>query len=549
MFKTQGYIKILLLSTLIFVCHSFGFTANNAPQRRRIVFFAETLDIPKSVVNKILDSKRFCLVVPVNSATGISENLEPLISCGKAEPALSLLNEPILPVVASFSNSILKNRDKHNIFHSYISGYTENFDEKINKKRFGIFLKFAVVSEEIVEYFGKSKISWVNAKNLYANTGEFLNGAFVCGETVVFAPYENFPDKQVEVMSWLEKRKEKIIPVVLKEKHIQNYAFMEYLIDVFDNSVYIKPAIPLFILFMEKETLVKGNFSFKSFPLSSAVMDKIDSAVSAIESCKDDSSFAYENAKSELIQLCSGDIIKEVMNANDNAINMFNVTYSNILRLLQITQPASKVTQRPSWSEKKEEKRVVWSNSETSVKDVSDGIIISNKGLINSIKIVKTAKKAEKLNMNEEYIKVTFSFSGLANDIWSNKISFVDFYIDLNYIDDVGNTSTFKDVGGFLSPDSAWEYALRVTERRATLYRSNPDGPKVIVDIPVSGASFFVPSKYIRGNPVNWGYQAMAISKHDKNIEILDILNQNIKKKSVILSTKPLVMSAVRLKH
>jgi hypothetical protein len=45
---------------------------------------------------------------------------------------------------------------------------------------------------------------------------------------------------------------ESVIPVLLTKKYLQNVKFMEYLIDFFDSSRYIKSAIPSYITEVEK---------------------------------------------------------------------------------------------------------------------------------------------------------------------------------------------------------------------------------------------------------------------------------------------------------
>jgi hypothetical protein len=59
---------------------------------------------------------------------------------------------------------------------------------------------------------------------------------------------------------------------------------------------------------------------------------------------------------------------------------------------------------------------------------------------------------------------------------------------------------------------------------------------------------FLIPQKYIRENPVNWGYQAVIVSEVDGKKIIIDFLNQSAKTKEAVLSEKPFQSSAVRLR-
>ncbi|OEG70786.1 hypothetical protein ATZ36_17590 [Candidatus Endomicrobiellum trichonymphae] len=66
---------------------------------------------------------------------------------------------------------------------------------------------------------------------------------------------------------------------MLTKKHLQNAKFMEYLIDFFDNSRYVKP---LYIIEVEKNMLQQRNIRFKQFPVNTELMEKLCSSVSLI---------------------------------------------------------------------------------------------------------------------------------------------------------------------------------------------------------------------------------------------------------------------------
>jgi len=60
------------------------------------------------------------------------------------------------------------------------------------------------------------------------------------------------------------------------------------------------------------------------------------------------------------------------------------------------------------------------------------------------------------------------------------------------------------------------------------LYKYFFDGVSIVSELLFVGNSVLVPQKYIRGNPVNWEYQAVAISDFGGEEEkvIIDFLNQ-----------------------
>jgi hypothetical protein len=59
----------------------------------------------------------------------------------------------------------------------------------------------------------------------------------------------------------------------------------------------------------------------------------------------------------------------------------------------------------------------------------------------------------------ENSINVHFS---LGEDNWTEKIAFIDLYIDLNNINGTGSTSFLNGVNGFLTTESGWKYTLNI---------------------------------------------------------------------------------------
>jgi hypothetical protein len=526
----KNLIIVLLLSLF---CCSLSFSA---PQRR-IVFFAETSEIPQNVINKILASERFCLSAPINSTEGIPEKLAALVSFGKVEPSLSFNNEAILPLLANFSGSDLKQIVKQNIFQKYVSTALINFENHINKDAFGIFLNSGIISENVINYFENSRLIWINAGNIAANDEKNIHGVYDAKNIVIFAPYENFPFYQGEIMKWLETKKDSVIPVLLTKRHLQNYGFMEFLINLFDNSIYIKPATPLFVTSIERNLIERTKPQFKNFVLSSNITDKLYSAAKIIDGYSGSSDSAYANAQNELIYLCGWNLLKDISSGITSEKNMFNAAYSNIQRLLETSDKENKQTETYSKAminiEKKDN---AWSNAETSVNKISDGAAIRNNGILNTIRIVSK-------NNN-----ITISLSFKNEQGWSENVDFIDFYIDMNNLEDSGSTSLLSGINGFLTPDSGWEYALRIYKQKAVLYKHSSDD-NVIATIPVTDMSVSIPTKYIRGTPSNWGFQAIAVSKNNGKNSIEDFLNQNIKQKSEIILSKPFIISMVKMRR
>jgi hypothetical protein len=522
--------KTFIYTALLMFLSALAFGKNN----RHIVFFADTSDIPEFVVNKILSSKNFCMTAPVNFASGLSKNLKTLVSCGKIEPALSFNPEPVLPVIAMLSNTTgLKNSDKQGIFEEYISTNLTNYKNRTNQQASGIFLNLAKLSHDILYYLSDLGLTWINSDNLQEN----LYGAYNIDGIIVFSLYKNFPSSQVDVVKWLELKKDKnIIPILLTKKHLQNIELMEYLISVFDNSKqHILTATPAHILKFKNDLPSQKNICFKQFLINPSVSKKLILATNAINNYANSSDFkehVYANAQNELICLCSYDILKDTSLTGPGAGRMFEATYKNIYHLLGYLDPEDNKTRK---STAEDTKNTSSSNIQTSIKAVSCGVEISNGGVLEFAQVLSKDNK----------IMINFSFK---SGKWNDDISFMDFYIDLNNIEGAGSTSFLSGINGFLTTDSGWEYSLRIYKNKATLYKYSSDGAAFISNLSVCNGSILIPQKYIRGNPANWGFQAIVVSEIAKEKVVIDFFNQGNNTKDQILSTKPFQVSAIRIR-
>jgi hypothetical protein len=496
-----------------------------------IVFFADTADIADSIINKIILSNRFCISVPIYAKEGIPDNLQEIIASGKLEIALSLNPEPILPIFAELTNASVSsaNVNSNMMFEKYISNNFVSFKKNINNK-FGLFLKFAELSNNLLYYFENLGFAWVNVDNLKEN----IFGAYKVNDITMFSLYKDFPTNQKDVIKWLSAKKDQnIIPVLLTKKHLQNIKFMDYLISVFDNSKYIKCAVPTYISEFCKIPNIEKIPTFQYFQIGSNIKTKLFSAVSLINAYANNADnfneYAYANAQNEFIYLLNYNILKDY-NYSNNVVRKFYAAYNNIYRLLGTTTDKQNKVDLLEHNKKNGNKDV--SSGQTHVEPIPNGVFITNEGLLKNIKI---------LSKNEN-IEINFTFDSLDK----NKISFVDFYIDLNNIQGAGAVSFIPGVSGFFSNSLGWEYALRVYRDKAILYKYSSNGPSAVINIDVKSNVLCISQKYIRGNPAKWGYQAIVVAEKENKNYIVDFLNQSSKSKESIISTNPFEVNMVR---
>jgi len=500
----------ILIITALFCAPVFA-------QERYIIFFAETSDIPQAIALKILSSNRFCMVVPFGTNEKINPVTDELLSAGKFEPAISFTPEPLFPVLAEVYSASGKNSG----FSDYISGNFSDFSSNFNRNKFGIFLKSGVLSNNVLYYFAGIQLPWINIKT---DTGGFYQVSGV----PAFTFYSDFPYNQSEVLSWLEKKKDTVIPVLLTKKHLSNTALMNYIIGLFDSSIYVKPAVPLFIAAQAAINIPKRTITFDSPDVDPNLLSKLHTAASYINKFRTSSKFndiSYRNAQDELSFLTGADLLTNAAKGDITGVRLFDATYNNIFRLLGFPIPGDTAA-APAVS-------ISTAASALKIGKIDGGILIAD----DSSMVLKS-------------ISVTIAGDSIKVDIgtdWNSDLSFIDLYIDMNNIEWAGSTAMMSGVNGFLTSDSGWEYAVRVRETKAYLYRySSSEGASLLAELPVYQGAFLMPQKFISGNPANWGFQAVAYSNTQG--AIIDFLNGSAKSKAEILSTRPFQVPAVRLK-
>ncbi|MDR0723920.1 MAG: hypothetical protein LBF23_01905 [Endomicrobium sp.] len=520
--KKVAYNSLLLFSALIaFYCISF------CQDCRYIVFFADTADISDSLVNKIVLSNRFCMAVPITAKGEIPDNLQEVIASGKLETALSLNPEPVLPIFAELtttSNSS-KKMDSSMLFEKYISDSFTNFEQNVNNS-FGLFLNFAELSNEVLYYFANLGFAWVNIDNLKGD----IFGAYKVDGITIFSLYKDFPTNQKNVMKWLSKKNQNIIPVLLTKKHLQDAKFMDYLISLFDNSKYIKPSVPTYVSEFCEISKLETNQIFQYWQVGANLKIKLCSAKNLINAYVNASNFnehAYVNAQNELIYLLSYDILKNYLYSRNSA-RKFDAAYDNIYRLLGATYKSG---DNNILEENNKKNKHVF-KGQTQVESILNGVLIKNEGFLRNIRVLS----------KDENIEIKFTFDSLTWD----KISFLDFYIDLNNIEGSGSVSFIYGLSGFFTNGSGWEYALRVYTDKAVLYKYSSNGASSVINLNVKNNVVYIPQKYIRGNPSRWGYQAVMVEEKDGKKNIVDFLNQSTKSKESIISASPFEVSMVR---
>ncbi len=508
---------------LLFILLVFSFAVNLFAKDRAIVFFFETTDgLSQKTVKKIIGSKNFSFTAGLDVSKELPEYVHELIAADKLEPTLILEPEPYLPVLSSeikINDSMSVDRTKD--LKKMLSSYNEKIDGLFEKEKYGLFLDDFYATGDTFKYFNKYNIAWCAFKY----PADIKRGIYMQDGVVVFAPYTDFPSDHKKIEKWLLQRKEKIIPVYLTAAQIKNEQFTEYLADIFKNSKYtdvLTPSDVIELLKQDKKEDIEDFVLPEQTQLPQEILVKI--AIAGREADEQENSALYENIYDEFLNMCSTDIIKGIIKNDDKSLMLFNISYSNIFKLSDKEIPASDMPYITAENENAGQSNCDIQNKFGFEKN-EDGYILQNStGAVISFAVKKTDKSVD--------------FTVIADDADAYT---VDIYIDMNGLPDAGCGVMLKGVDGFFAQNNYWEYAVRLTKEKAVVYRFYVDDLTVVKNIVKNGNTVSIPSDVLRGNPYNWGYQAVAL----KDNKVIDFLAAE-KEKGQIKNTQPLQLQMLK---
>ena len=424
--------------------------------------------------------------------------------------------EPYFPLIykeinVSSSMSFDKSKKCEDILKNYKTVYRNTF----SRYKHGLYLKGSAFNDDILKMFYQYNILWTTAQS----EEEYQKGLFLKNGVALFVPYKNFTTSETKIKQWFNSADNtNVIPVILTSWHVKNEQFMLALINVINKDNTIDVQLPINAAFYGYNSkTIKNNISLKTLsviPKENRL--KLYLANKEIEeygnSKKNDE--VYTILCDELSNMYSYNVINGILNNNQNSIKIFDISYTNIFRMLN-----KKVPNLNEFQNILVDKNNVAGN-DGFCKFVKNG---------NSIVINNDGSYFTTFSVTKNNDSVRFQ-----TDADLNATDSVNIYIDMNNIAYTGSQKMLKPVNAFVVPEHSWEFAIKITKENIYIYKYLADKAELIDSMPNENGNcdIQISSSILKGNPYNWNYQAVVV----KDGEVLDFIEKKDKKDKMFKS-------------
>ncbi len=499
-------IKVLSILCLLFI------SVNVFAQKKTIVFFAQSFDgVSAKVIQKIESSDKFCLAVCFDENKYIKKEIQNLIISHKIEPMLNIM-EPYFPLIASQININSSDVfDKTDICKDILSNYKKTYRTTFERNKHGLYLKGSAFNDEVLELFYKNNILWTMAKS----NNENQKGLFIKSGVALFVPYKNFTTNEAKIKQWFDSLgNAKFVPIILTATNIKNEKFMSALVNFVNKSNDLDVELPINAAFYGYNSkTIKNNIALEQ--LSSIPKENILKLYLADKEIKDynkkQNEEVYTILCDELSNMYSYNVINGIINNNSNSAKLFDISYTNIFRMLNKKVPNTN--------------EIKYDLSDNKNSDADNGyckfIQKNNSIVIDNESNIFTTFSVRK---NNDY--VSFQTNAVLSSVDS-----IDIYVDMNNIAYTGSQKMLKPVNAFFVPEHSWEFAIRITQQNIYIYKYLASGSELIETIKNDDESSYVniSSNILKGNPYNWSYQVVAI----KDGEVVDFIESKERKEKL----------------
>ncbi|MCB4791813.1 MAG: hypothetical protein LHV68_07995 [Elusimicrobia bacterium] len=507
--KPNFYLLFLVMCCLV---KASAFEGQKAG--KKAVFFADWGNdpVPQEIVNVLYEHPVLKLAASLPKNTQNTESLKPLIDNGQLEVALTLPDEPILPLIYETvisTTAIVKFAWQQDVW-DIIANAGQKFYQDYSLPAHGLYMRSGIFSDVLIQKLHYMGLRWVNMnkpdgfedsvcfkddfvifinkKDKYKNANECIKLIYLSSGPVTCVFFDKDTPLTLKFLLDFAKEIEKEKDVT--EDNIVMSTPWQLYSDMKDIAAKAKaPAISSDL----KPWLQKPIMWYYLNEARKVVEDYRNSGQATMD--------MLEKMKGEIYQLYRYELIDAIQkNPKPGNEELFRAGIANVYGLAKLPLPAwinnsldywSAAAEKSSYSIGLQEETLEIKNSDSS----NAGIHIKN----------------FKVTMGNENVIYSIGLDSAP----ANASNRIEIYIDLNNKYRVGSTDMLNETNAFLDPDDAWELALRVENGVACLFRSGRDKPKLIRKLNAEDLNHISISRNIlRGNPLKWGYQAIILMKN-----------------------------------
>ncbi|MFC1500863.1 hypothetical protein ACFL58_00210 [Elusimicrobiota bacterium] len=490
------------------------------PKQKHIIFIADWGDEepPEEVISLLVYNPMIKLAIPWPSSLEPTDQVKYLAESGQIEPILTIENEPILPLIYkteipaepkftySYPQDIWDIVAKNNIqYRSYFQRGSK-----------GLYLRSGIFGEKTISGLKNLGLTWANRKILDPSDGI----GYVRKRFLVLNMKRNYIHNPEKSWRWITGHKEDVVAIVFSKSWRLNYEFLSYVGQQLLVNKDVKMIVPQDIF---------SNGTLKKFPRKNLTLDadlnpwirdvnlwkKLYMARRAIRAYKNSGKAELnilDVVKNELNFIYKYDTFaKAQANSNSEEYQIVCAGISNIYRFLKIKEPKEADIDAEEMDEE-----------DFDEENVSQKFKISRGKYFLGVHNTPNMKEKTKLT----YFSVALSSWSVNYRVHLLKKTtdyncHADIYIDMNNKRGAGLVRLLPGKDAFLDPKNAWEYAIRIKDDSAELYKASRFNPVLVKAFDISeGNKVLIPKSILRGNPLNWGYQAVALHEVEKVVEM-----------------------------
>lgn len=498
-------------------------------------------EIPYEIIETLQGCSNIKLTIPWSEKVTPFEEIKSLVYEGKIEPVMTLIDEPVLPVIfeTKLSKPVKIEFSWPEDIRDIIYMNQQEFSSMWGTVGSGLYLRSGIFSERLIYELRNLGLSWVNYKHERNLTKRvYVKDSFLMLGT------ENKKIKKVEkCLTWIKSSKNKFMTLVFSENRPVKAEFLAQLSEELEKQQNIKMILPKEIIYEQnsEETDSSNEFVFSDLsdyyqrPIVWYRIYQVKQLVKEYESSGKAHARILEAVNDEIYHLYRYDFIRKLQrNPSPKEKRIFQAGLANIYRLLKRKIPPD--LSNPFELNGKVQEEI----ASFSIKNNDNQLIISNSfsELENQIKefiVEKTGSQVKYvINFSSDYSKENLR---------------IDIYIDLNNRRGAGLTKLLPNINAFLDPKNAWEYAIQIKGQQVSFFRS-VGYKSTLVSTHYSREQFSaaIPASKLRGNPFGWGYQVVVSSRSQGTGQwiVNDFLSSDASLKPKILMTKPVVLPVIR---